>query len=80
MWPYNESEAEWLGSETNRRSEISHEMIRHYMREGERLRARAIADAFRALGAAISESFRSARQSLRHLTGGQHAGFFSHHE
>lgn len=80
MWPYNESEAEWLNSDTAKRSEISHEMIRHYMREGERLRSRAIADAFRALGEAISESFRSARQTVRHMAGGPSAGFFSHHE
>ena len=80
MWPYNDTEAEWLSSDPAERGEITPEMIRYYVREGQRLRSRAIIDFSVMLGAAISESFRSARQVIGHVTGRPSAGFFSHHE
>ena len=44
MWPYTDTEAQWLNPDTFEPETITPELVRKYMREAEQMRARKIAE------------------------------------
>ena len=44
MWPYTDTEAQWLNPDTSEPETITPELVRKYMREAEQMRARKIAE------------------------------------
>lgn len=85
MWPYNESEAEWLEHEFPDPETISPEMIRRYISDGQRLRSQVMAAHVAALIQAIGSGARTVIRGVAHLFGAgadarPPAGSLSHHE
>jgi hypothetical protein len=60
MWPYSETEAQWLCGENIEPEDISPEMLQAYIRKAERLRSEMMAHYMLVLPRAISGAVRSA--------------------
>jgi hypothetical protein len=67
MWPYTDSEAKWLSSDSSEPDVISPETLHRYVREAELMRSQMIAEQISALLMLIGRSARSVAKAVKRI-------------
>ena len=70
MWPYTDSEAKWLSSESTEPDVISPEILHRYMREAELMRSQMVGEQIGALLMMIGRSARAAAKAVTRIFSG----------